>query len=186
MSTPEDQNDLKAFEARLAAHVPRDDRLDRERLAFLAGQASAMNAPAQRSRVLGVSVDSRVWPAAFAAMSAVAATLLFLLVARPEAPGAISFAAGNKMERVGDTPAKSLPGTQNVLTTQDARYNDLETRLAKLEAERKGSDTVTPTEKRTVPVYTPSAWQQVINESEPSRPTPRKSSSISHRQGINT
>ena len=75
MSKPEDQNDLKAFEARLAALVPRDDRLDRERLAFLTGQASVMNAPSQRNRVLGVSVDSRAWPAAFAAMSAVAATL---------------------------------------------------------------------------------------------------------------
>ena len=40
MSKPEDPHELKSFEAKLAALVPRDDRLDRERLAFLAGQAS--------------------------------------------------------------------------------------------------------------------------------------------------
>ncbi len=40
MSGPEDANELKSLEARLANLEPREDRLDRERLMFLMGQAS--------------------------------------------------------------------------------------------------------------------------------------------------
>jgi hypothetical protein len=67
--------ELKAMEAELSALRPRDDRLDRERLVFLAGQASTADRPA---------MGRWAWPAAFAAMTAVAAGLLVALVLRPE------------------------------------------------------------------------------------------------------
>jgi len=93
--------ELKAFEAALAALVPRGDRLDRDRLMFLAGQASVggiLSETAAAEGTPGVSPvrgkahgqDARAttrrwaWPAAFSAMTAVAATLLVIVVARPE------------------------------------------------------------------------------------------------------
>lgn len=67
-------NDLSALEAALASLTPRADRLDRDRLMFLAGRASAAPPPSPRLRT---------WQAAFAAMSAVAASLLVALVVQP-------------------------------------------------------------------------------------------------------
>src|SRR5262245_53947893 len=99
MSKPEDQNELKAFEAKLAALVPRDDRFDRERLIFLAGRAS-VSADAAKSPAYSSGWRRHpAWPAAFAAMSAVAATLLFLLIVRPEGPNVHSFAADNSRQQ---------------------------------------------------------------------------------------
>lgn len=66
---------LKAIEAELAALSPRDDRLNRERLIFLAGQASAAG---------GGGPSGWVWPVSLAGMTAVAATLLVMLLVRPE------------------------------------------------------------------------------------------------------
>jgi hypothetical protein len=72
--------DLKALEAELAMLEPRGDRLDRERLIFLAGQESAKRSTAVRP----VGVARWAWPAAFAGMTAVAASLLMMLLTRPE------------------------------------------------------------------------------------------------------
>ena len=65
--------ELKAFEAELAALVPRDDGLDHDRLMFLAGQASVGKPPA----------TGLAWPAAFGGMTLVATTLAVLLLLRP-------------------------------------------------------------------------------------------------------
>jgi len=72
--TPE----LKAMEAALATLCPREDGLDRDRLIFLAGQAAAAR-PA-------IGWSSRAWPAAFAGMSAIAATLLVMLLVQTRTP----------------------------------------------------------------------------------------------------
>ncbi|HUT92254.1 MAG TPA: hypothetical protein VMY37_22355 [Thermoguttaceae bacterium] len=79
---PEDElpPDLKAVEDELASLRPRDDRLDRERLAFLAGQASVGGRSAER----GAAAARWAWPGACAGMTAVAATLLVALLVRPE------------------------------------------------------------------------------------------------------
>jgi hypothetical protein len=82
---------MKAVEAELAALRPRDDRLDRERLIFLAGQASVAG---RWGRVSGWT-----WPASFAGMTAVAATLLVMLLARPEPP-----------VRIVEVPVEAPPG----------------------------------------------------------------------------
>lgn len=73
---------LNAFEAELASLSPQTDRLDRQRLMFLAGQASVA---VGRGRS---AVRSRrwAWPAAFATMTTAAATLMVMLLLRPEPP----------------------------------------------------------------------------------------------------
>lgn len=74
-------SDLAALEAALASLAPRADRLDRDRLMFLAGQARAALPPSAASA--GVSPHLRIWQAAFVAMTAVAASLLVTLVTQP-------------------------------------------------------------------------------------------------------
>jgi hypothetical protein len=64
-----------ALEARLAELRPREDRLDRDRLMFLAGQASVDGGKAQTS-----AARRWAWPASFAGMSAVAAALVVMLL----------------------------------------------------------------------------------------------------------
>jgi hypothetical protein len=86
MSRNENVNDApKGIEAALGALVPRSDRLDRDRLMFLAGQA-AVEAQAERvSRATAAGGPRRwLWPAAFSTASAAAVVLAALLVLRPE------------------------------------------------------------------------------------------------------
>ena len=71
---------LKSIEAELAALSPRTDRLDRERLIFLAGQESVAGGNARPAKHAG----RWAWPGAFAAMTAVAAALLVMMLLRPE------------------------------------------------------------------------------------------------------
>ncbi|MGA2619774.1 MAG: hypothetical protein ABSF26_19350 [Thermoguttaceae bacterium] len=70
--------DLTAFEAALAALAPRVERFDREQLIFQAGQAAALRD--------AIAVSPRGvrwgWPAAFSAMTAVAAALGVMLSTR--------------------------------------------------------------------------------------------------------
>ena len=86
--------DLKALEAALAALVPRSDRLDRDRLMFLAGQATGSQPRAAVSRPWA-------WPAAFSAMTALAASLLLMLVTRP---------GPQIVERIVEVPVQAAPG----------------------------------------------------------------------------
>lgn len=78
--------ELKTVEAALAALRPRADRLDRERIMFLAGQTS----------MTGLKSHSTWgWPTAFAGMSAVAATLLVVVLSgfhRPNQPAIMPLA----------------------------------------------------------------------------------------------
>jgi len=79
---PEGLPELKEIREALGSLVPRTDRLNRERLMFLAGQASVGKPSEQLPRT---RVWSRWgWPAAFSAMSAVAASLLVTVAVRPE------------------------------------------------------------------------------------------------------
>jgi hypothetical protein len=84
---------LTAFEAAMASLAPRSDRIDRDRLMFLAGQVSAdvgrdrCAASAGENRAMSAAIRPVVrrwaWPAAFGLMSAVAATLFAALASRP-------------------------------------------------------------------------------------------------------
>jgi hypothetical protein len=82
MSKEDLSDELAAVEAALGSVGPGPSRLDRDRVMFLAGRASLAEpseGPTYRSR-------RWAWPAAFSAMTAVAATLLTILVAREPQP----------------------------------------------------------------------------------------------------
>jgi hypothetical protein len=66
--------ELKGLEAQLAALIPRDDRLNRDRLMFEAGRAAAAERPQN------MPPHRWAWPASFAGMTTVAASLLAVLV----------------------------------------------------------------------------------------------------------
>jgi len=89
-------SELKAIEARFATLAPRDDRLQRERLFFLAGQASAREAIGDQR----ITAPRWVWPASLAAMTTVAATLFVMLLVQSE-PAVV--------ERVVYVPAQAAP-----------------------------------------------------------------------------
>jgi hypothetical protein len=72
--------ELRSLEAALASFAPRRDRLDRDRLLFLAGRESVRTRPGATAP----PAWRLAWPAAFSGMTAAAATLLILLVARPQ------------------------------------------------------------------------------------------------------
>jgi len=144
-------DDLKEIEAALASLVPRGDRLSRDRLMFLAGQASvagrtdAMATPGTDRRLVAPCTSRRnmpttsvgvapargarwAWPSAFAAMSAVAASLLVALLVRPEtgsgnriadasAPGQPPAERAAVPDR---TPASSLQPPDSGLRTPDS------------------------------------------------------------------
>ena len=84
----EDVHDLSELEAALAALVPRAERLNRDRLMFLAGQASVESKNGQPGSPASATARPRrragwAWPAAFATMTGVAASLLVALAIRP-------------------------------------------------------------------------------------------------------
>lgn len=69
-------HDLQALEAALASLAPRPAAIDRDRLMYEAGRASV-------STVQMVTHGRWAWPAAFSAMSALAASLFLVLMLRP-------------------------------------------------------------------------------------------------------
>ena len=119
--------ELKAVEAELASLRPREDRLDRERLVFRAGQTSAGGDRASRG-----AAARGAWPAAFAGMTAVAAALAVALAVRPgpqvvervrivKVPVASDEAAESRTDtREGDLP----PGPRQVVPRPRAESGD--------------------------------------------------------------
>jgi hypothetical protein len=97
--------DLKALEAKIAALRPRTDRLDRDRLVFLAGQASTRG-------VAPISYARWGWPVSFSAMTALAASLLLMLITRPE-PRVVErvVRVPVTVEPAGDRPASMMAAT---------------------------------------------------------------------------
>jgi len=98
---PDVPPELKATEAKLAMLIPRDDRLQRDRLIFLAGQASVRGGVDRQKKHLA----RWVWPTSLAAMTTVAAALLVMLLARPESP---------VVERIVYVPAQPAPANASV------------------------------------------------------------------------
>jgi hypothetical protein len=114
------------FEQSLSSLAPRAARLDRDRLMFLAGQATRQ---ASGGRQPPDDLDRRVaradspasrwgWPAAFSAMTALAASLLIMLVNRPEpqvierivrVPAAASPAIASRSAELGRQAIESEP-----------------------------------------------------------------------------
>ncbi len=111
MSGKEDgSEDLKAFEQSLASLTPRGNRLDPRWRSFLAKAASltaelaaemGIQTPADVPSAPGASRRQWAWPAAFSAMTAVAALLLVMLVLHPGGPGGTHAPGGMPSQSVG-------------------------------------------------------------------------------------
>jgi hypothetical protein len=99
---PPMSTELKAFEAELATLLPRTEQLDRDRILFLSGQASVAS---KRNRT------NLAWPAGFFGMSAVAATLLMVVVSGLSAPDQTSSPEARQLSIASQTP-------HDVATTQ--------------------------------------------------------------------
>ena len=182
--------ELKSLEARLATLTPRDDRLDRERLVFLAGQAS-VHATIQRPiSLFGLKLDGTVWPRAFAAMTAVAAALFVMLLTRLSITGVSSptpvttVASGNRPnESRRQLPGESSDMRADALSAGDVRSGDIEQLL---ESRVEGYAGAMPVDDRDHPTLTPAAWRQMSSSSESAGPPASDSSSVPTIRGINS
>jgi hypothetical protein len=169
---PQLSEDLKRFADDLARLQPRDDRLDRERLAFLAGQAS-------------VTPRGRAWPVAFGAMTAVAASLLFLLVTRPEPSTTGPRIADWRADDAKRQLAARAVDDRRILSPRDALRTDVEAMLATNASDRaQGEIGRTTPAVHQVPTFTPGSWQRVIEESETARPSSNDDSGYYQNQGV--
>jgi hypothetical protein len=83
----ENRHELSELEAALAALVPRAEGLNRDRLMFLAGQASVESKISQPAAQSDTARPRRgtgwAWPAALATMTGIAASLAVALAVRP-------------------------------------------------------------------------------------------------------
>jgi hypothetical protein len=110
MHESEQERELAAWEARLSAFRPGPTRLDRDRVMYLAGRASA-----KRERAGAARPRTRwTWPAALAGMTAVAGCLLVALVIEhrgdtPPVPG-VSGAAAQQTPPVPVPVRRGTPG----------------------------------------------------------------------------
>jgi len=154
--------DLKTLESQLSSLKPCDNRLNRERLIFLAGQASA-ELPSTRWG----------WPASFAAMTALAAMLLVMLlneptIAPPELPAAERSLAEIRNDFVQRHPPRARP--QGITTATLFREEEL---AELLDGPRKlvaMSDTTSENykeEQMQRSILTPTSWNQLFDESAP-------------------
>jgi hypothetical protein len=92
--------ELRSLEAELTRLRPRGDRLDRDRLLFQAGRASAVDLP---PRQVGWG-----WPAVLAAVTALAASLLVAIVTRP-GPQVVERVVRVPVEQLRESPPSPVP-----------------------------------------------------------------------------
>jgi hypothetical protein len=176
MCEPEDARELKSFEARLASLAPRDDRLDRERLMYLAGQASV--GPAELRRDGGDWRRHPAWPAAFGAMSAVAATLMCMLIMRPAEDGVTQnmASATRCVEQPPEPRATALSEADNeVLVVRDVYSGDIEGRMSRLSS---ADGAAVPVNEMHRPALTPTGWRRVFDPSTSSKAAGAGSSAV--------
>lgn len=176
-------DDLARFERELARLCPRDDRLNRDRLMFLAGQAAA-GANAERSTLFGVNLVSRAWPAAFGAMTAVAAMLLVMVITKPESTVPGSFASHDTARDDGWRMWQERNDDRTVLSTLDAHLGDIEALLAREEFRDAGVDAAaTPADNSGRRLLTPGRWHEVLDESESVSASPKGASHYLQNRG---
>ncbi len=119
MSREEDK-ELKLLEAQLAALRPRTDRLDRDRLMYLAGRESALSHGSRAQRLAGRAARW-AWPSMTAALTAVSAVLAVLLFTRPNVPRIVVIPIAPGGDQVART-ARETPPSGQVAVSQDSGF----------------------------------------------------------------
>jgi hypothetical protein len=166
-------SELKALEARLAALLPRDDRLDRERLMFLAGRASVEVPFETGERRPRVWLKNKAWPAAFAGMTAIAASLLVALFARPlvSEPIIVQVASDEHIASLNRPFAeRDLSVNGNVLSPSDARRGDIEKLVSSVPLVAAADRLNPPRIWQDRAALTPGAWREFTEDTETMRP----------------
>lgn len=192
---------LKAFEAELVSLRPNENRLNREQMIFLAGQASVSNAESGSSKLLGMNMESKAWPAAFAAMTAIAAMLLVMVVQVPQNLVNASPTPSQKTTVLEEPPqiakdsripesspaiAHNHVSNRNILTVSSARFGNLETLLAASASYRPEQSDSNETINKNHPKLTPANWNHFFQDKQPSISFPNKSSSHIHSLGVHS
>lgn len=155
--------ELQATESRLRLLAPRADRMDRERLIFLAGKASV--------EVVQLPTARWAWPASLAAMTALAATLLVMLLNVPKISPLESASPKKSLTELRQDFAQQLPKPQKprgITTATIYREKELENLLngeSTFAANRGTQDSHSTEPYRQQPILTPSSWEKLLDES---------------------
>jgi hypothetical protein len=118
-------------------------------------------------------------------MTAVAASLVIVLINRPEQTKQQRSIADGAPFVAAPRATKERSDGRAVLSTRDVRLPDIEQRLINHESDRSDGPS-TPVNDRRAPVFTANAWHQVVNETESARPSQRDASGLLHNQGVNS
>ena len=187
-------DELKIFEKRLSALRPRSDRLDRERLIFLAGQASVAIPTEPQCILPGVRWGGRGWSAAFAAMTVVAATLFAMLITRPAVNDTnITSDNGIKVVDAGGS-RRQPPETQGArpdrrgLSTTDAYRTDFDRFLSAKSAlsHARRPTMETPFVDREQTPLTPAGWRHLTDGNGSLGPPEGDSTQLTTQRGVNS
>jgi hypothetical protein len=161
--------ELTAFEAALAALTPRVEGFDRERLIFQSGRASVLPRASGSSRRWACWG----WPAAFAAMTAVAASLAVMLWSRAAANVAVrgeqQAAAGiadDKVAAVSSAPASPAAAESPADRTLDAVAAWLSQWSAEEPSASRGSQGADPADS----LFDPQLCEQFVRRGAGSHP----------------
>jgi hypothetical protein len=136
--------------------------------------------------LLGVPVESRAWPAAFATMTAIAASLFIALLVRPntiQLP--TSMTTGSNTHRPAPLSIE-LQRNQEVLAVRDAHSDNFETRLAGRATKQASQDFLLHTFDNETSVLTPGSWQQLIGDPKSGDPTGSGAFAHPRNQGVNS
>ena len=157
---------------------------------FLAGRASA-EAPFDTPRSQVKRPHQKAWPAAFAAMTTVAATLLVMLIARPVRIAPPTVHVVEAVER--ESGARSFIAEEtnfktSVLSIGDARRHDIEQLLSAVGLPTSDDMANVAIAERDSATLTPAAWRAVLEGVENARPRSGDSSDTEMRknQGVNS
>ena len=183
--------DLRLFEAQMKSLTPQPGRLNRDRLIFLAGQASVEG----EGRVTENSKTTAwAWPAAFTVSTAVAASLLFLLLTQPrESPAPKIFVDRRPTVVATRQTSASSPDSQpplsQILTSAPSQLHRVDEFLATGYQDAKNSDSIPGSSPA---VYweegkrlTPTSIHFLMNDATKTAPSDQDSSSFTSENGAN-
>lgn len=181
--------ELKLLESQLKSLKPRPDRLARERLMFLAGQASVEEA---HMPPRGALRQRWAWPASFATMTAVAATLFVMLLTQPsgdlttlERVDDVAITESYQLAPAADRSARNW--SPNMLSSAPYHLRQNEWLLAASPLaplpEDSTADVDTAVERMNYKMLTPTSIHMLIKEDAGAAPSLQDSSFLSLEAG---
>jgi hypothetical protein len=161
-------DELKSFEAELAHLRPCGDRLDRDRVVFLAGRASLEADLEFLKTTRTPTLWQKARPAVFAATLGIAATVLAMTLARPRM---IVLPEDNLVASQDPVPRnRTACGWSNldssILSTADAHRREIDDLLSTAKLDSPDTTRTTTVGDGNEPLLTPAHWRLIIDRSE--------------------